>query len=109
MPIYAMMCQCGHEEDVYRSISKMNDDLPKHCGITMQRKIVAPMVTADIQPYQSMCDGSWITSRSQHRAHLKHHNVVEVGNEKLQAPKKHIAPPPGLKDTLIRTVNEKLK
>ena len=40
-----------------------------------------PMVLKDIQPYRSMVDGSWITSRSQHREHLKKHNCVEVGDQ----------------------------
>lgn len=110
MPIYAMTCHtCHSEQDIFRSIAKMNEDLPECCGNVMQRKIVAPMVSDDIQPYKSMCDGTWITSRSQHRAHLKQHKVIEVGNEKIQQPKKQIAPPPGLKDTLIRVANDKLK
>lgn len=108
MPIYAMKCHsCGKEEDIFRSISKMNDNLPNCCGIQMQRMIVAPMVSADIQPYKSMCDGTWITSRSEHREHLKKHGVIEVGNEKLPQPKKP-SPPPGLKETLIQVVNSKL-
>lgn len=108
MPIYAMKCKCGHEEDIYRSISQMNNDLPVHCGEIMQRKIVAPMVSVDIQPYKSMITGEMINSRSQHRAHLKAHNCVEVGNEKIE-PSKPVSPPPGLKETLINVVNQKLK
>jgi len=109
MPIYAMKCHsCGHEEEIVRSVSRMNEDLPKCCDMTMQRMIVAPMVVADIQPYQSMCDGSWITSRSQHREHLRRHNVIEVGNEKINSPKPQ-SPPPGLKETLIQVANEKLR
>lgn len=108
MPIYVMGCPCGHGEDIYRSIAKMNEDLPVHCGAPMQRRIVAPMVAADIQPYQSMCDGSMITSRSQHRAHLKQHGVVELGNEKIAPPPSSIKPPPGLKQKLIEIVNAKL-
>lgn len=108
MPVYAMRCQCGHEEDIYRSVARMNEDLPVHCGVTMQRKIVAPMVTVDIQPYRSMITGEMITSRSQHRAHLKAHNCIEVGNEKIEPPKAP-TPPPGLKETLIEVVNQKLK
>lgn len=38
----------------------------------------------DIEPYQSMVDGSMITSRSEHREHLRRHNCFEVGNEKMQ-------------------------
>ncbi len=44
---------------------------------------VAPGIMPDIQPYQSMADGSMITSRSQHRAHLKQHNCIEIGNETM--------------------------
>ena len=65
------------------------------------------MVMGDIQPYQSMIDGSMIQSRSRHREHLKDHGCIEVGNEK-QVPKP-IRPPPGLKETLIRVTNEKLR
>lgn len=42
---------------------------------------VAPDVMPDIKPYKSMIDGRLITSRSQHREHLKAHGMVEVGND----------------------------
>lgn len=108
MPIYVMGCQCGHKEEIYRSIARIDEDLPMHCGFPMQRQIVAPMVAADIQPYRSMCDGSMITSRSQHREHLRRHGVIEVGNEKMKAPPSVMTPPPGLKEKLIEVVNQKL-
>lgn len=108
MPIYAMRCTCGHTEDIFRSIAEIDRDLPEHCGHTMTRAIVAPMVSDDIQPYRSMCDGSMITSRSQHRAHLRQHGVIEVGNEKLPERKSTIGDVPGLKQTLIEVVNAKL-
>lgn len=38
----------------------------------------------DIKPYKSMIDGSMISSRSQHRRHLKRHGCVEVGNERME-------------------------
>lgn len=64
-------------------------------------------VMGDIQPYTSMVDGSLITSRSHHRAHLKQHGCVEVGNDSsLFTPPKPRQPPPGLKDAIIRAVNE---
>lgn len=81
MPIYRISCvQCSKEEEVYRSIKDM-DDLPSCHGQKMQRVICAPAVHADIQPYKSMVTGEMITSRSQHRAHLKQHNLMEIGNE----------------------------
>lgn len=64
----------------------------------------------DIKPYVSMIDGSIITSRSKHREHLRQHNCIEVGNDSsLYKPRKPLAPPPGLKETLIRVANEKLR
>jgi hypothetical protein len=44
-------------------------------------------VVPDIVPYKSMIDGKMVTSRSQHRRHLKANNCIEVGNED---PSKHI-------------------
>lgn len=42
-------------------------------------------IVPDIGGYKSMADGSWISSRSQHREHLKRHNCFEVGNEMPKA------------------------
>ena len=41
-------------------------------------------VIPDIQGYQSMATGEWISSRSQHREHLKQHRLVEIGNERME-------------------------
>ena len=40
-----------------------------------------PAVHGDIPRYRSQIDGSWIEGRAQHRAHLKKHGCVEVGND----------------------------
>lgn len=69
----------------------------------------APMVMNDIQPYQSMIDGSIITSRSQHRAHLKAHGCIEVGNETKHLKSQPMTPPSGLKQTLVEVANSKLR
>ena len=45
-------------------------------------------VIKDIEPYKSMIDGRMITSRSQHRAHLRDNNCIEIGNED---PAKHVS------------------
>ncbi len=66
-------------------------------------------IIPDIQPYKSMIDGSIIGSRSHHRAHLKAHNCIEVGNEtKHLKPFGQYAPPTGLKEEIISVVNNKL-
>jgi hypothetical protein len=46
----------------------------------------APMVMSDIEGYVSQVDGTWIKSRSHHRAHLKEHRMIELGND---VPKSH--------------------
>lgn len=40
-----------------------------------------PMVMRDIGEYTSTLDGTVVTTRSQHRDHMKRHDVIEVGNE----------------------------
>ena len=65
-------------------------------------------VMKDIQPYKSMIDGTWITSRSKHREHLKAHGVQEVGNDSsvLNPKYKGLQPPPGLKDHVVRAYQQ---
>jgi len=63
---------------------------------------LGPMVMPDIQPYKSMIDGSMITSRSVHRDHLRQHNCIEVGNEKMETK----LPPP--KDTRKEVMRQQL-
>lgn len=109
MPIYSIYCQeCGHQDEVFRAV-KDYDNLPDHCGKKMNRQIVAPMVATDIQPYRSMVDGSMITSRSQHKEHLKQHQLVEVGNETSYLKPKPKTPPPGLKQTIVEAANQFLR
>lgn len=68
-----------------------------------------PYIMPDIQPYRSQIDGSMITSRSQHRLHLKANGCIEIGNETKYLKPKPMSPPPGLKETLISVANQKLK
>ena len=60
-------------------------------------------VMPDIQPYKSMIDGRMVTSRSEHRRHLKANNCIEVGNED---PLKH-GPKP-VKDTRVEVLRHQL-
>jgi hypothetical protein len=61
-------------------------------------------IMLDIQPYKSMVDGSMITSRSQHREHLRRHNCFEVGNEKME----HKAPTPMSREKRRQILREQL-
>lgn len=99
MPLYTYRCPlCATETDEFRTVAKRND-VPRcisHSGrvpesVEMERVVSAPMVVSDMQPYKSMIDGRMITSRSQHRDHLKAHGCIEVGNEtKYLKPKEKI-------------------
>lgn len=89
MPIYAMRCSCGAEQDIYRSVADMDRDLPTCCGEPMTRKVCAPFVAADLPAYQAVAvdkaTGKMpvIDGRVQHREFLRRNGYVEVGNEKL--------------------------
>lgn len=71
----------------------------------------APLVMPDIQPYRSQIDGSMITSRSQHRSHLRQHGCIEIGNETKHLVNRTgpIKEPPGLKRKLVEIANAKLR
>lgn len=61
-------------------------------------------VMPDIAPYRSQIDGSMIGSRSTHRAHLRAHGCIEVGNER-PAPARP-APAPGLRQDIRRAMGD---
>ncbi len=90
-------------EEAWASKCAMTARLAKKNGETFH------MVMTDLAPYKSMIDGSMITSRSQHRSHLKQHGCVEVGNETKHLKPAKQTPPPGLKQELINQVNAKLR
>lgn len=105
MPIYEYMCpHCERREDIYCSI-KAKRTAPKCCDGSMERYFSAPtMLIPDIQPYRSMQTGEYIGGRAQHRAHLKQHGLIEVGNEKLP-PRKQV-PMPDLVPDLRAAIRE---
>ena len=77
-------------------------------GTEPMREQRGPMVMKDIKPYQSMIDGSEITSRSKHREHLRAHGCIEIGNETKYLQPKPLQSPPGLKETIIRATEQVL-
>lgn len=84
MPIYEYMCiECGKEKDQFSKISERDTAIPECCGIQMARLISTPSVQADNTCYKSMQTGEMITSRTQHKRHLKEHGLIEVGNESM--------------------------
>lgn len=76
---------------------------------SLQAEANAPYVMGDLAPYQSMVTGEMIDGRAAHRAHLKQHGIIEVGNETNSLKPKPIAPPAGRKEILARVAYEKLR
>ena len=82
----------GHSRSVpviytYRGYDRRNYVLPEYGGdwSGYGSGQQAAMVMRDIGEYVSPVDGATITSRSQHRDHLRTHGLVEVGNERFPA------------------------
>lgn len=56
---------------------------------------VAPHIMSDIQPYLSPLSGKMVTSRSERRAEMRQHGVIEVGNEAMRPFRPVELPSPG--------------
>lgn len=46
----------------------------------------APTIMPDKLAYVSPVDGTHVTSRSHHREHMRRHDLIEVGNERIGNP-----------------------
>jgi hypothetical protein len=51
-----------------------------------------PYVMSDLREYRSIITREPITSRSQHREHLRRHGCIEVGNEMPKASRETLPP-----------------
>jgi hypothetical protein len=115
MPIYAMKCSaCGAAQDIYRSIARMNHDLPQCCGQPMGRQVCAPAVVADIPAYQAVAVDKatgkmpMIEGRKQHREYLRRNGYIEVGSEKLPEKPRPLAGDFNVKPQLIEATKQVL-
>ena len=73
--------------------------------ITREKPDAGVSFISDIQPYQSMIDGHVVTSRSEHRAHLRENNCIEIGNEKMEVRQ----PVPPNRDASRRILHQQLE
>lgn len=73
--------------------------------ITREKPNAGVSFISDIQPYQSMIDGHMVTSRSEHRAHLRENNCIEIGNEKMEVRQ----PVPPSRDARRRILHQQLE
>jgi len=87
----------GHSKSIpcvytYKGMDGRNYVLPEFGGDwsgydNFSHAVQTPMIMRDISGYASPIDGAQITSRSEHRDHLRRHEVIEVGNERIGAPR----------------------
>ena len=64
-----------------------SNDWPEECnGHFRPSGSKSHQVMSDLKEYTSVITGERIGGRKQHRDHLKAHNMVEVGNEKIKPP-----------------------
>lgn len=106
MPVYPCKCEsCGHYDEVFRSVDKCRD-LPDHCGQPMKRVFTPLHVIEDMKPYRSPIDGTIVGSRGAHRNHMRKHDVIEVGNEKLTRPMQKPYDPGDLKKDIAQAIDQ---
>lgn len=75
-----------------RPVSEHTKTIPCDCGDTATQKITPLHIIPDIEPYRSMVTGERIRGRSHHRTHLRDHNCIEVGNERIGNQEKALPP-----------------
>jgi putative FmdB family regulatory protein len=83
MPLYDISCDdCDGVYEHFAPLEEFYKPLPKcpTCDAEMFRLIRAPFIIGDYTNYKSLQDGSQITSRAEHREHLKRHDMVEFGD-----------------------------
>jgi putative FmdB family regulatory protein len=105
MPIYEYRCPNGHMTDAFRSVDTRHALERCKCGAMAEKVISRPaFAVGDIKGYRSTLDGTWIGSRSAHRAHMRQHDVIEVGNERL--PERRPADPKGVREDINRAIGQ---
>ena len=107
MQLYDVRCPvCGQTEEIFRKLSD-RDNVPSHCGVNMKYMLSTPSIQPDNTCYKSMVTGEMITSRTQHKNHLKQHGVIEVGNESMER-KPDLIAEKRAKETLRRDIAARL-
>lgn len=83
--IYDYRCPaCKAEQTIVCSVKEHVNHIPCECGEEMRQIIYPPHVITDIEPYRSVVTGERIRGRAHHRQHLRDHNLIEVGNERIE-------------------------
>ena len=114
MPIYESVCHvCNQEHEYITSVANYLNT-PLCCGVKTEKTIsIGQFIISDeknYKPYKSMVTGEMIEGKKNHREHLKRHNKIEIGNEKINAKPytDHTKVDEGLKRKLYEVANSKL-
>jgi hypothetical protein len=79
----------GHSSSIpkpytYRNAEGRNCLLPEYGG-EPDNASMSIQIMPDIGEYTSVVDGTRISSRSHHREHIRRHELIEVGNERVRS------------------------
>ena len=105
MPIYIYACECGRSQEIVRPVKEHTKTIPCECGMEARQRLTPLHVIPDIQPYLSIVTGERIKGRAHHKTHIRDHNLVEIGSERVE--RKHQEMPPVVPD--IKRAIEELK
>ena len=84
MPTYDFECKkCGSVKEGFQKLSDWGKNT-ECCGERTSIRLCPVNVQPDNTCYRSMITGEMVTSKNQHKAHLKQHGCVEVGDEKVK-------------------------
>jgi hypothetical protein len=106
MPVYEYKCEDNHIFDRYLPLDRYNEPQICECGKGSKKVLTGLYVQPDMEAYKSPIDGSYVGSRSQHRKHMKHHGVIEVGNEKLKNPFRKKYEPKDVAKDIVSSIRE---
>lgn len=114
MPLYQIHCEvCGDQDQIWRKVASRDENLPTClCGGPYTRRISAPYIAPDIQPYISPGSGRVINSRAQQEYDLKATNSIinepglkaDIARNKEYASEKAFAPLETAVDNTVRNL-----
>lgn len=102
----------GHARSIpvmytYRNSVGRNAILPEYGGGPYDGGNTSAYVISDLTPYRSPLDMSVVSSRSQHRDHMRQHGVIEVGTQpmgSMAARREEAAPMPRAGHDIARAI-----
>ncbi|HKJ74536.1 MAG TPA: hypothetical protein VKA19_10505 [Alphaproteobacteria bacterium] len=73
-------------------------------GLLAEQRARGHQIMPDIEPFVSPIDGNVVGGRAQKREHMRVHDVIEVGNEKLSTRK--MPDPKNIASDIVRSYDQ---